>query len=140
MEMNACSCIQFLLGFRRYIQLLQRSRGLVPEKLVDLDGDQIADMTKGDQALFLAARQATWVGEAPMHLSAGVRKDGTRLCCLVADGHHEIQGRLVRKSVNAFRPLLPDVNVQFKHGLDRERMDPGRVGARAENRVGGSSS
>jgi hypothetical protein len=83
------------------------------QKLVDADSDQVANVTIRIQAVFFAARDAAGIREAPMLLATSVGKEGTGFRCLIAHGNDQIHGWLMLKVLNAFGPVLAQINVEL---------------------------
>src|SRR5579884_835156 len=103
-------------------------------------GNLITDLSKHSEPFFFATLRLAWIGEAPMDLAASVGKEWACLLRLVAHRHHQIHWRGAGKGLNAFGTLVADINANFLHRLDSERMHHSRLCARAEDFVGGTPS
>jgi len=110
------------------------------QELVDARRDEIANMPKRGQPFLFAAFHAAGIGEAPMDLVAGVGKVGTGFCRLITDGDDQIHGWLRAKFLQVLSAMVAEINPNFLHGFDRQRMDDARLSASAEDLVGASAS
>src|SRR5690349_11877596 len=97
-------------------------------------------MAKGGQAFFFTSLDTAGIRETPMDLIARMRKVRTRFCCLIADGHDQIHRRLIMKFLQAFGTVMADVNADFLHDFDGQRMDHTWLSSCTKDRIENPSS
>jgi hypothetical protein len=70
---------------------------------------------------------------------AGLWEEGTRLCCLIADGDHQVHRGLITEGFQAFGPMMADVNADLLHDRDRQLVDDARLRARTKDPKSGTT-
>lgn len=100
-----------------------------PEAVLNL----IADASKDAAFLVVGARCVGGIIEAPMQLVRGAREGGAGVAGVVAHGDDIIE-RLTDEFLQRLRVLPGDVDADFPHGFDGQRMDvAGGFGPGAED-------
>jgi hypothetical protein len=92
----------------------------------------VANTAKLPQAFCGRARGVRWIVEGPVLLSRRVGKDRAIAVGVAADGNHEVEG-LGDKLVERLAGVSADVDADFRHRLDRQRIDASRSDAGAMN-------
>ena len=110
------------------------------EEVTNFCGNLVADATKDGQSFLFAALSLTWIGEAPMNLTACIGKEGAGFCGLIANSDHQVYRRRARECLNALGRLATDINANLLPRFDGERMHDAWLGTRTEDFVGCAAS